>query len=91
MILVDAAALGAERQGRLKSLRALAAAAGEAVVVVMTPEVGEDEAGRLLGAGSAQIVRKPIAAPALAEELRAGFEIRAAVAKPPAKARASAV
>ena len=91
MILMEAAALGAERQERLQSLRALAAAAGEAIIVVMTPEVGEDEAGRLLGAGAAQIVRKPIAAAALAEELRAGFEVRAAVAKPPVKARASAV
>ncbi len=42
----------------------------------MTLEIGEDEAGRLLGAGADQIIRKPIAAAALGDELRAGFALR---------------
>ena len=76
LVLVDAAALGAERQARLASLRALAAAAAPAVVAVLIPDIGEDEAGRLLGAGAAQIIKKPIAASALAGELRDGFTAR---------------
>ena len=90
LVLADAAALGAERQARLTALRGLAAAAGQALVVVTTPEIGEDEAGRLLGAGAAQIVRKPIAAAALAEQLREGFAARAQAAMPSPQARASA-
>jgi signal transduction histidine kinase/BarA-like signal transduction histidine kinase len=90
MVLVDAAALGPERQARLAALSALAAAAGEAMVVIMTPEVGEDEAGRLLHAGAVQIIRKPIAATALVAELRTGFAERAEAALAPAKRRLSA-
>jgi signal transduction histidine kinase/CheY-like chemotaxis protein len=91
MVLVDAAALGAERQARLTALRALTAAAGQALVIVLTPEIGEDEAGRLLGAGAAQIIKKPIAAAALADELRAGFQTRAEVANLALEARISAL
>jgi len=91
LILADAAALGAERQARLSALRDLAAAAPDALVVVMTPEVGEDEAGRLLGAGADQIIKKPIAASALAEQLRAGFESRATVANQASQAAISAI
>ncbi|WP_394762381.1 ATP-binding protein [Phenylobacterium sp.] len=80
LILADAAALGAERQARLSALRELAAAAPNALIVVMTPEVSEDEAGRLLGAGADQIIKKPIAASALADALRQGFNSRAIVA-----------
>jgi signal transduction histidine kinase len=76
LVLVDAAALGAERQARLAALRSLAADAAPAVVAVMIPDIGEDEAGRLLGAGAAQIIKKPIAASALAGELRDGFTAR---------------
>jgi len=90
IVLVDAAALGPERQARLAALAALAAAAGDAAVVVMTPEIGEDEAGRLLHAGAVQIIRKPITAPALCAELRAGFAERAELALAPAKGRISA-
>ena len=76
LVLVDAGALGAERQARLAALRALAAAVAPAVVAVMIPDIGEDEASRLLGAGAAQIIRKPIAASALAGALREGFTAR---------------
>jgi signal transduction histidine kinase len=77
LVVVDAAALGGERQARLAALQRLARAAAPADVVVLTPEIGEDEAGRLLGAGAVQLVRKPIAASALADELQAGFAGRA--------------
>ena len=77
LLVVDAAALGGERQARLSALQRLARVAAPAVVVVLTPEVGEDEAGRLLGAGAVQLVKKPIAARALADELQAGFTARA--------------
>jgi signal transduction histidine kinase/CheY-like chemotaxis protein len=77
LVLVDASALGGERQTRLAALRALAAAVTPALVAVMIADIGEDEAGRLLGAGAAQIVRKPIAASALPGELHAGFTARA--------------
>jgi CheY-like chemotaxis protein len=90
LIVVDAAALGDERQAQLSGLRELSAHAGQALIVVLTPEVGEDEAGRLLGAGAAQIVKKPIAAAALADQLRAGFETRATVVSP-LKAAISAI
>jgi len=81
MVLVDASALGGERQARLAALRELAATVAPALVAVMIADIGEDEAGRLLGAGAAQIIRKPIAAPALAVELRAGFDARGKVAQ----------
>jgi nitrogen-specific signal transduction histidine kinase len=77
LLVVDAAALGGERQARLAALQRLARAAAPAEVVVLTPEIGEDEAGRLLGAGAVQLVKKPIAAAALADELQAGFAARA--------------
>ena len=76
LVLADAAALGPERQARLAALRELAAAVEPALVAVMIPDIGEDEASRLLGAGAAQIIRKPIAATALAGELRDGFSAR---------------
>ncbi|HEX7943523.1 MAG TPA: ATP-binding protein, partial [Phenylobacterium sp.] len=77
LVLIDAMALGEERQARLASLRVLSAAVAPAVVAILTPDIGEDEAGRLLHAGAAQIIKKPIAAPALAGELRAGLSARA--------------
>jgi len=77
LILVEAATLGQERQARLAALRALAGAVGPAVICVMIADIGEDEAGRLLGAGAAQIIRKPIAAAALPGELQTGFTARA--------------
>ena len=76
LVLVDAMTLGVERQARLAALRGLAASVTPAIVAVMIADIGEDEAGRLLGAGAAQIIRKPIPAPALAGELRAGFDAR---------------
>ena len=79
LVLVDASALGGERQARLAALRSLAGTVAPALVAVMIADIGEDEAGRLLGAGAVQIIRKPIAAPALAGELRAGFDARGKV------------
>ena len=77
LLLVDASALGAERQGRLTTLRGLAATVSPALVVVMISDIDEGEADLLLKAGAAQVIGKPISAPALADELRAGFEARA--------------
>ena len=82
LILVDARALGEERQARLAALRSLAGAVSPAVVAVMIADIGEDETGRLLGAGAAQIIRKPITAQALAGELRVGFAERNRAAAP---------
>nr|MEA2797741.1 hypothetical protein [Phenylobacterium sp.] len=90
LVLVDAGALGAERQARLAALRALAAAVAPAVVVVMIPDIGEDEAGRLLGAGAVQIIRKPIAASALAGALRDGFTARGEAAAAARRANSAA-
>jgi signal transduction histidine kinase len=90
LVVVDAGALGGERQARLSALRRLATAVTPAEVVLLTPEVGEDEAGRLLGAGAVQLIRKPIAAAALAGELQAGFEARAQAAGSPENGAASA-
>jgi signal transduction histidine kinase len=83
LVLIDAAVLGAERQARLAALRDLAARVRPALVAVMIPDIGEDEESRLLGAGAAQIVRKPFAAPALPGVLRDGFAARneAAIAR----------
>ena len=76
LVLADASALGAERQTRLAALRALSDAVKPALVVVMIADIGEDEASRLLGAGASQIIKKPIAASRLADELRAGYDVR---------------
>ena len=76
LVLVDASALGPERQARLAALRDLSDAVKPVLVAVMIADIGEDEASRLLGAGASQIIRKPIAAAALAGELRAGYEAR---------------
>ncbi len=85
LVVVDANALGDERQTRLAALRHLASCVQPAMVAIMIADNGEDEAGRLLGAGAAQIVRKPIAASTLPAELRAGFTARSGVAiAPPA-------
>jgi CheY-like chemotaxis protein len=76
-VLAEAGALGEERQARLAALRVLSAAVKPAAVAILIHEIGVDEAGRLLGAGAAQIVKKPIAAPALAAALREGLAARA--------------
>ena len=70
----------AETAARLDALRGLVAAADHAVIAVMIADAREDEVAQLLAAGAAQVIRKPIAAPALAEELRTGFLSRAAEA-----------
>ena len=83
LVLVDVSALGAERQARLAARRELSEQVRPALVAVMTPDIGEDEATRLMGAGAAQIIRKPLPATALAGELRDGFAARneAAIAR----------
>ena len=80
LVLIDASALGLERQARLSALRGLTATVSPALVAVMTADIADDEAGRLSGAGAAQIIRKPIAAAALAGELRDGFTARLGLA-----------
>jgi signal transduction histidine kinase len=80
LVLAEANALGTETAGRLAAVRGLADAMAPAPVAVMIADASEDEIVQLLAAGAVQIIRKPIAAPALAEELRAGFEARSAVA-----------
>ncbi len=91
LVVVDAATLGGERQARLAALRRLSRAVAPAAVVVLTPEVGEDEAGRLMDAGAVQLIKKPIAAAALAGELQSGFTARAQAAEsaPESVAKAS--
>ncbi|MBU1376554.1 MAG: tetratricopeptide repeat protein [Alphaproteobacteria bacterium] len=77
LVLAEANALGTETAARLEALQGLADAMAPAPVAVMITDAREDEVAHLLAAGAAQIIRKPIAAPALAEELRAGFDTRA--------------
>ncbi|HEV7385065.1 MAG TPA: ATP-binding protein, partial [Phenylobacterium sp.] len=77
LVLVDASALGAERQARLAALRELSESIEPMLVVVMIADIGEDEGGRLLGAGASQIIKKPIPAAKLAGELQAGYAARA--------------
>ncbi len=86
LVLIDASALGLEREARLAGLRALTATVSPALVAVMTADVTDDETRRLLGAGAAQIIRKPIAAAALAGELRDGFTARLSIAARAARA-----
>jgi len=76
LVLADAGALGFETVARLKTARALAEAAAPAALVVMIADAREDEIAGLTAAGAVQIIRKPIAAPVLAEQLRTGFAVR---------------
>jgi len=82
LILADAGALGSETAARLETAHILAQAARPAALVVMIADAREDEIAGLLTAGAAQIIRKPIAAPALAEQLRTGFAQRRQAASP---------
>jgi signal transduction histidine kinase len=83
LILTDAGALGVETAARLETAQALAEAAAPAALVVMIADAREDEVARLTTAGAVQIIRKPIAAPVLAEQLRAGFAVRRRAAPDP--------
>jgi signal transduction histidine kinase/CheY-like chemotaxis protein len=75
LILCDAAVLGDSPDARASALRALCGRTGLAAVVVLTP--GDDaESALLMAAGAAQVIRKPIAAPALSAALKAGFAER---------------
>ena len=76
LVLADASVLGDEPATRVAAAHALAEAVAPAALAVMIAGVGEDESVALFRAGVAQIVRKPIAAPALVAELAAAFEAR---------------
>ena len=78
LVLVDASALGAERPAQLEALRGLAEAVSPAAVCLLIANLGDDDGRALVAAGAAQIIRKPIAAGALAGELRAGVAARRA-------------
>jgi signal transduction histidine kinase len=90
LVLVDVAILGAETGERLEALQTLNAAAQPAAVVVMIGAgVSEDEMDGLCAGGAAQIIRKPLPAPVLAEQLASGVAARQSA--PAAENRKSAV
>ncbi len=76
IVLTDAAALHAEPGERAVAARALSEDIAPAALVVMAADLSDADAARFLRAGAAQIIRKPIPAPALVAELKAGFEAR---------------
>lgn len=89
LLLADAGALGTETAQRLEAAKALADAAAPAALVVMIADAREDEIAGLTAAGAVQIIRKPIAAPVLAEQLRVGFAQRNAATSPDRKISAA--
>ncbi len=82
LVLADLVALELDGEDRARAVRALADAAHPAPLTVMAAAPTDQEAALLLASGAAQVIRKPIAAQALAAELRAGFELRLAPAEP---------
>jgi len=82
LILADVGALGVETAARLATAAVLAEAAAPGALVVMIADAREDEVAGLTAAGAVQIIRKPIAAPVLAEQLRTGFAVRRQDAPP---------
>ena len=76
LILADAGILGGETAGRLAAVRALALAAAPAELAIMVADAREDEVAGFIAAGAVQIIRKPIAAPVLADQLRSGLAVR---------------
>ena len=81
-VLADGAALGAEEAERLQRLSAIAAAAA---VSVMWPSPDQALRGRLLAAGAAQVIAKPVTPAAVASALAAWFQEpdRLAIVPPP--------
>jgi signal transduction histidine kinase len=76
VVLADAAALGLDMAARLEAARGLADAAAPGRVVLMIGDTPEADVAAFAAAGVAQVVRKPISAPQLAEQVRVGFEGR---------------
>jgi CheY-like chemotaxis protein len=76
LILVEAGVLGGDAAARAAGLADLAAATAPAMIAVLLGEAAPGEAAQLAAAGADQVIRKPIAAPALAEALRTGFAER---------------
>jgi signal transduction histidine kinase len=90
LVVADANTLGSETATRLEALRRLAGDLSPAPVAVMIADAREDEIANLAAAGAAQVIKKPITAPALAEELRAGFEARAQADASPSRGATAA-
>jgi signal transduction histidine kinase len=76
LIVVEAGVLGGDAAARAAALAGLAAATAPAMIAVLLGEAAPGEAAQLTAAGADQVIRKPIAAPALAEVLRTGFAER---------------
>ena len=74
--LVDAAMLGTDEQSRLTALAGLAATGGGRIAVTW-PSPDPDVTSRLLAAGAAQVISKPISASALGAALCEGRAARA--------------
>jgi CheY-like chemotaxis protein len=80
LALADGAVLPDAPADRFRAARELAEAVAPAPLVLMVAGLKDGEAGALLAAGVAQVVRKPITAPTLVAELAAGFAARQRVA-----------
>lgn len=74
--LVDAAMLGTDEQSRLTALAGLAATGGGRIAVTW-PSPDPDVTSRILAAGAAQVISKPISASALGAALCEGRAARA--------------
>ena len=74
--LVDAAMLGTDEQSRLTALAGLAATGGGRIAVTW-PSPDPDVTSRILAAGAAQVIAKPISASALGAALCEGRAARA--------------
>jgi CheY-like chemotaxis protein len=75
-VLADGAALGGEEDERLQSLTALAATAGPARLSLMWPSPDAALKARILAAGAAQVLAKPITPAELAAALERWFAER---------------
>jgi signal transduction histidine kinase len=80
IVLADAASLADTPAERPMAARELAVTIAPAALVVTAAGVTDKDVGDYLRAGVAQLVRKPIAAPTLLAELKAGFDGRLAQA-----------
>jgi len=72
-LLADGAALGASEEERLQSLSKIIAAAGASAVTLMWPSPDDGLRKRLLAAGAAQVLAKPITPADLAAALERWF------------------
>ncbi len=76
LILVEGAILGPDPDTRASAVFSLAACAAPARVAVLIGGAEDEEVARLIAAGAAQVIRKPITAAALVAELADGFAER---------------